>query len=301
MKILSTLPIILDTDIGDDVDDALALALILNSPELDLRGVTTVYRDASRRALLAQHFLEVWERHDVPVAAGCSKPLLSDYITQLGNQILVLEEAGKSMIPTAPTEHAVDFLLRTISSDQASTENPITIVPIGPLTNVALALAKDPSLASRCRIVLMGGMWNQQAENFKVEYNIYCDPEAAQIVFNSGAPIWMVGLDVTLKCNLREEHIEQLAKETSPRVQVAARVIELFKQERKRLPTLHDPLAVLTLFSECVRFEEKRIDIVLSGKERGEMRVLEGAPNAHVAVDVDAERAIDLFMQRLLV
>src|SRR4051812_48505868 len=102
---MSSLPIILDTDIGDDIDDALALAIILNSPEFDLRGVTTVFRDAPRRAVLTRHLLEVWQRENVPVCAGCSKPLLQDFSPELGSQF----EIFNSRVPDTSTQHAVDF------------------------------------------------------------------------------------------------------------------------------------------------------------------------------------------------
>lgn len=292
---MSTLPIILDTDIGDDIDDALALAVILNSPEFELRGVTTVFRDAPRRAQLTEYLLHFWNRDDVPVEVGSSRPLLQVFNPKLGKQFEILEYSND----TAPSQHietATSFLWHAIAGEGTKP----TIVPIGPLTNIALLLARAPEVAKHIRIVLMGGMWNREAKNFKAEWNILCDPEAAEIVFRSGAEIKIIGLDVTLQCVLREEHVQQIANHDSPRSKVLARLIELWMSETNRPPTLHDPLAVLTLFSDCVRFEPMNIGVELCGEERGQMRVLDGAPNAEVAVAVDAARAIDLFMQRVL-
>lgn len=290
---MKPLPIILDTDIGDDIDDALALAVILNSPELELRGVTTVFRDAHRRALLTEYLLDVWDRGDVPIAVGASKPLLQPFDPRLGNQFEILDRFDEM---EASLEQATDFLWRTL--DKA--KEKITIVPIGPLTNIALLLARDPALALRCRIVLMGGMWNHEDHDFRAEWNIVCDPEAAAIVFNSGADIAMIGLDVTLRCVMSQQQVKEFAAHDSPRVQVLSKLIELWMRQTQVPPTLHDPLAVLSLFSDCVRFEERRVEVQLCGEERGATRVVEGAPNARVAVDVDVERALQLFMERVL-
>jgi purine nucleosidase len=301
MEAMSTLPLVLDTDIGDDIDDALALALILNSPELELRGITTVFRNAPRRAALTKYLLEVWKQEKIPVHAGCSKPLLQEVDFQLGNQFQILEEAWQSDVLETPTQHAVDFLLDAANiEDEEAPETLLSLVPIGPLTNIALAFARAPELAARCRIVLMGGMWDARAENFKAEWNIACDPEAAAMVFNSGAEISMIGLDVTLQCVLRAEHIEKIKTHDSAQSRVLARLIELWMEETKIFPLLHDPLAVLTLLSNCVEFEEKNIAIELCGEKRGQMRVLGGKPNARVAVKVDVERALEEFMARIL-
>lgn len=290
---MKTQPIILDTDIGDDIDDALALAVALNSPELELRGVTTVFRNAPRRALLAQEMLRVFKRSDVPVLAGCSKPLLQPFDPQLGAQFAVLERDTLEQ----PTQHAVDFIVQSVDiAAEPDPENLLTLVPIGPLTNIALALAREPELIPRCRIVLMGGQWRGET----AEWNIRCDPEAAAMVFNSGAEIHMVGLDVTTRCRLDQSHIAQFAEQDTARGKLLAELIRLWQNEIKHRVTLHDPLTLLTLFDDCVTFEEKRIEIDLCGNERGKTIVAKGEPNARVAVDVDVDRAIELFMERAL-
>jgi purine nucleosidase len=289
--------IVLDTDIGDDIDDALALAVVLNSPELKLRGVTTVFRNAPRRARLAQHLLEVFGRSEIPVVPGCSKPLLQPFErlhggAQLGSQFEVLEEDTWS-----GTGHAVDFLIEAARVDEEpELENPLTIVPIGPLTNIAVALAREPELIPRVRIVLMGGQWSAE----RAEWNISCDPEAAAIVFNSGVEVAMVGLDVTLRCRLNEVHLQRIAQRNTPQTELLTRLIHLWQRDNHHPVTLHDPLAVLSLFDDCVTWEEKRIEVALCGVERGKTLIVEGPANTGVAVDVDVARAIDLFENRVL-
>lgn len=288
-----TQKIILDTDIGDDIDDALALTIILNSPELELLGVTTVFRDAARRAELARHLLQVWDM-STHVAAGTSRPLLQVFEAQLGTQFQILESETPNETGT-DEEHAVDFLLRAARESEATSEKLI-LVPIGPLTNLAVALAREPELANRVRIVLMGGQWSAPGP----EWNIECDPEAAAIVFASGAPIDMIGLDVTLRCKLSAENVSQIENHGTKRCGLLAKLIRLWQFNAEHAPILHDPLAVLTLLGDCVRFEEKRIEVVLCGDERGRTKAVEGEPNARGAVDVDAARAVELFMQRFL-
>jgi inosine-uridine nucleoside N-ribohydrolase len=300
IRLMNPLPFILDTDIGDDVDDALALALTLNSPELELRGVTTVFGNAPRRAALAQHLLKVWKREDVPVFVGCSKPLLQPLEPRAGAQFQILE----SDVLEERTQHAMDFLIgESGANEDKAPETRLTIAAIGPLTNIALAIAKEPQLVSAARLVLMGGMWNAAALDFRAEWNLKSDPEAAATVFESGIEISMVGLDVTQRCVLEEKHLQKIAQQaqSSPRLGVLQKLIELWMRDSKRPPTLHDPLAILSLFDDCVMFEDKKIEVRLCGPARGTLGVLPLRPaNARVAVNVDAPRAIELFMERIL-
>lgn len=297
---MNSLPFVLDTDIGDDVDDALALALTLASPELELQGVTTVFGNAPRRAVLAQHLLKEWNRTEISVFSGCSKPLLQPFLPQAGAQFQILEDD----VLEERTPHAIDFLIeKSGANEDEPPEKPLTIVAIGPLTNIALAIAKEPQLVSAARLVLMGGMWNAQSPDFRAEWNVKCDPEAAAMVFESGIEISMVGLDVTTRCVLQEKHLQQIAQQaqSSPKLGVLWKLIQLWMQDSNRPPTLHDPLAVLSLFDDCVKFEEKKIEVQLCGVARGKLGVLPtGAANARVAINVDAPRAIKLFMERIL-
>ena len=291
---MNTLPIILDTDIGDDIDDALALAVILNSPELELLGVTTVFRNAPRRAILAQQILKLYRRTDVPVAAGISNPLLVPNDGQLGEQFKVLEEDNIADTLEEPIGHAVDFLVSQMQNDKWTPENPLLIAPIGPLTNIAVALARESELIARARLVLMGGYWNEKLAYD--EWNIKCDPEAAAMVFHSGIQIDMVGLDVTLQCKLSSQQIERIAAKQP----LLGRLMQKWTQNGAPI-TLHDPLAILTLLDESVvKWEEKRIAVQLCGDKRAHTVVVEGEANCRVAVSVDAERATNAIEAILL-
>ena len=297
---MNPLPFILDTDIGDDIDDALALALICRSPELALRGVTTVFGNAPRRAVLAQHLLKEWKPEKVPVFPGCSKPLLQPFELQNCAQFQILEND----VWEETTQHAMDFLIsESGANEEEPPETPVTIAAIGPLTNIALAIAKEPQLVSSARLVLMGGMWDADSPDYKAEWNIQSDPEAAAMVFESGIETTMVGLDVTKHCVLENKHLQKIAQaaNASPALGVLQELIELWMRGSKRPPTLHDPLAILSLFDECVTFEEKKIEVRLCGEARGALGVLpSGTANARVAVEADAPRAIEIFMERIL-
>ena len=290
--------IIIDTDIGDDVDDVLALAVATASPELNLRGVTTVMANAPRRAALTRYVLRECDS-DAPVVAGCSKPLLQTYPLKLRSQFSVLEDDTWD-----DTEHAVDFLIDAaqVDDEPLPPKKQITIIPIGALTNVAIAIAKAPGLVARMRVHLMGGRWLQtEPGKLQSEWNIECDPEAAAMVFSSGIEISMVGLDVTVRCQLSEDNLRELAAASTRRARIVSRMTDLWRADNdNHLPTLHDPLAVLSLFDDCVQWENKRIEIGLCGEERAVTKVVEGESNARVAVDVDEKRAVELFMQRAL-
>ena len=285
--------IILDTDIGDDIDDALALTVALNSPEIRLVGVTTVFRDAPRRAILARHVLELLQAQHIPVFAGCSQPLLPDWDNFPGGQALGRQfEALDPSLTWDEPRHAVDFIIQTVREFAARNEM-ITLVPIGPLTNIALAFHLAPDLVSCCRVVLMGGIWSEEY----AEWNIRGDPEAAAIVFNSGADISMVGLDVTLQCVLDKEQEQRFRESPHPHAQFLAHLIEIWAHPI----TLHDPLTVLSLFSDVVSFEPRRIEVALHEPvDRARTIVKEGAPTCRVATQVDVARAQELFMKRAL-
>lgn len=290
-----SLPFVLDTDIGDDIDDALALCLALRCPELRLRGVTTVFLDGPRRALLSRKLLKAWGRAEVEVVAGCSRPLLSQgELPSLGTQFEVLD-AGAGWDETA---HAVDFLLRAAREHgQNAPDTRLTIVCIGPLTNIAATLARAPEWAQQVRIVLMGGQWSAPF----AEWNVLQDPEAAAMVFRSGAEISMVGLDVTQGCQLSEGDIARLEAAGDEGRALLGRMTRLWQRQHAHAPILHDPLTVLALVEDgLLTWDDKRIEVELCGPERGVTRVGEGAPNCRVAVDVDSEGAAAAFMRRLM-
>ena len=288
--------IIIDTDVGDDIDDALALALALNSPELNIRGITTVFRNTDLRTQLALKLLKTFRRDDIPVARGIAKPIMEQWDTTLiPNQCALLDEE----IEYNCNLHAVDFIIEEVMK-----QDNIVLVPIGPLTNIAAAIIKKPSIVHNTQIVMMGGMANVPYP----EWNIVCDPEAAAIVFNSGIPITMVGLDVTLKCRLNEEQLNQINKSNNEQHNFLSSLIDVWMKTSGILPILHDPLALAVLIDpSLVETQDMHIKVETKGEfTRGvtvdSVNVFTGErqkPNANVCVDVDADRFIDLFLERV--
>lgn len=253
------IPIILDTDIGGDIDDALALALALQSPELDVRAVTTVSDDTEGRARLAWKELGLYGRQDIPVAAGAVETLFETRANRpTPAQFKVL--TPQDTLPPAARRRAVDLIIDTL----LASPRKLTLVPIGPMTNIALALKTEPRIKEKIeRIVMMGGAFDLLVP----EYNIRRDYLASAIVFNSGVPITAVGLDVTLQCKLQGADLERLRKADHPAAQFLVRLIELWQGGRTdRYPTLHDPLAVAVAFLPAlVETQLGRVEVETSG------------------------------------
>jgi purine nucleosidase len=234
------IPVIFDTDIGDDIDDALALALALQSPELDVRAVTTVLDDTETRTRLAWKELGLYGRQEIVLATGASEPLLDPMRPLRARQFEVL--AASDVAPDAARRRAAEVIIELL----LQSPRKITLVPVGPLTNIALALKTEPRIKAKIeRIVLMGGSF----ELLRPEYNIVRDRAAAEIVFRSGVPITAVGLDVTTKCKLERDDLERLRAAKNPAAAFLVRLIELWQNGHpEQTPTLHDPLAVAVAF-----------------------------------------------------
>src|SRR5438876_4189275 len=204
---MSPTPILIDCDPGHD--DAIALLLALASPEVELLGVTTVAGNQTldKTTANAIRVLEFVGRSDIEVAAGADRPLLR-------GQYVAADVHGETGLdgPDLPppqsepvTQHAVDFLAEKIRDS----ERPVTLIPVGPLTNVALLLALHPDARPE-RIVLMGGAIAEGNVTPAAEFNIWCDPEAAARVCASGIEVTMVGLDVTHKALFTSAHVARL-------------------------------------------------------------------------------------------
>ena len=201
------IPIILDTDIGDSIDDALALAFALHSPELDVRAVTTVIDDVESKTRLAWKMLGIYNRRDIALAMGASEPLLDPTMSAPSKEFDVLTR--NDVIPDAARKRAADLIIDTVLQSRGK----ITIVAIGPMTNIALALKTDPRIKNNIeRIVIMGGAYLSS----ETEYNVKRDRAAAEIVFQSGVPITAVGLDVTSQCKLREKDLDRMRLADDP-------------------------------------------------------------------------------------
>ena len=284
--------IVIDTDIGDDVDDALALAYALRHTDIDLVAVTTVFRDVETRAKLALKLLKTFGRDDIPVAAGLGRPLMGSVDDQPPQQIEILDV--HESLPAIDSQHGVDLLVSVLK------QGGVTPVTIGPMTNMAAALMKDQSLKDVIpQFVVMGGVVGQQGP----EWNIACDPDAARICFESGVPIVMVGLDVTQQCVMSQEQVDRIAAAGTPQADLLGRFISVWKAETERNPTLHDPLAVaLTADRSFVSLLPRLMEVETSGEfTRGITVAREGElPNAVVALEVEAERFTQHFTDTVL-
>jgi len=321
--------IIIDTDPG--IDDAMAIFLALRSPELKVEAITPVCGNVPLDLTLpnALRLVEIAGRTDVPVAAGASHPLLRRLVTS-GHVHGVNGLAGvefpepkiKAVHETAP-----EIIRRIVR------ENPgeITIVAVGPLTNVAIALRADPELASMIpAIAIMGGSLSGGNITPAAEFNFYVDPEAARIVFDANIPLTMVGLDVTRKCLVSEQHIKQLEAASNPVSQAAGKIMRA-TYERMRHGgevteiALHDALAVASLidhdvitrkdyYVEVETFGEWTAGQTLGYDGHGPVRKsppmetsapepqpaeVPFKPNAQVAVGVDPDRFFRLLIPRL--
>jgi len=306
-----TYRVILDTDIGDDIDDALALGLILASPELELVGVTTVFKNTLARARQARTILKIAGRGEVPVAAGCGA-VLSPRTTlpfdprqaylagELPNQdasCLPEEE-----LPPLDPRHGVDFLIETLLAG-AGDIIPITI---GAMTNLAMALVKEPRLGAKIpRIVSMAAVFERPMS----EWNIRCDPVAAALLFGSGIPMDIIGLDVTMQVRFRPEHLQALDGCPRPLAQRLSQATKLWAQhdrwaeQIRRLPIMHDPLAVATLLApDLVRWKRGWAKVELQGAETYGFTTFQEDPAGphRYAYAVDSERALSLWMDRVL-
>jgi purine nucleosidase len=249
--------IIIDTDIGDDIDDALAISFAVKSPEIDLIGVTTVWKDTAARARLSKRVLQMLGREDIPVYIGSRQPLIGKVDDhEIPNQY----SEDMDGISVNTERDAVDYIIDTLMKS----EGDISLVTIGALTNIALAIVKKPEIKNKIkRIVMMGGAYYFHYN----EYNIECDPEAARIVFESGIQIKAVGLDVTLKCQLTQQDVERIEHPNSEITQFLSDLIGRWRSINNYLPILHDPLAVCAVFDkELLEFKEEKIVVETKGE-----------------------------------
>ncbi len=305
----------------------MALMLALNSPELDVRAITVVPGNVTAAQGLenALKMVSLANRCDIPVAAGAQHPLFQKLITAEfwhgKNGIANVElPASKCKVDG---RFGPDLIIQMVHA----APHEITLVPVGPLTNIAMAVLRDPSIVPLVKeVILMGGSISGGNVNAAAEANIYNDPEAAQIVFQAGWPVTMVGLDVGDKTLLTPPYLDQLARTHGPVNDfisaVARYLIELSAQFGSPGTPMYDPLAVgVAIDSTLVKASPMHVDVETRGEftrgetvgnrhgyvERnvlhGDRYVIEGmdkvSPNAKVCVEVDAERFLRLFVSRI--
>jgi purine nucleosidase len=305
-----TTRIIIDTDPG--VDDALAFLLALASPEIKLEALTTTQGNitlekATRNALSV---LELCHASHIPVARGSLLPLVQPL--RASADVHGESGIGNSRLPEPETQpvsqHAVDYLIERVLAEPGE----ISIFPIGPLTNIAMAIRKEPRFAGAVKeLVIMGGAILEHGNITPLaEFNIYVDPHAAHIVFHSGIPITLIPLDVTHRCLLKQEHIDRLMKIDSPISRFIREAMEVYLEASLQLgyegSSLHDPLTLATIIApELLTLKEYYVDVDISdgvsmGKTFADIpKVLKKPANMKVAMNVRGEDFVELFLQRM--
>ena len=304
--------IIIDTDPGQD--DAVAILLALASPELEVLGLTCVAGNVALplTARNARVVCELAGRPDLPVFAGCAAPLRRDLVTaeyvhgNSGLDGIVLPEPAMALQPV----HAVEFLIESLRGQPAGT---VTLCPLGPLTNIATAMTRAPDIVPRiAEIVLMGGGCFEGGNiTPAAEFNIYVDPEAADIVFKSGVPLVMIPLDVTHKAlttRARVEAFRALGTQAGHAVASWTDFFERFDMAKYGSDgaPLHDPCVIAYLLRPDL-FSGRHVNVeieTLSALTRGMTvidwwRVTDRPANAMVIGDVDADAFFALLTQRI--
>ena len=311
--------IVLDTDIGSDVDDALCLALGLAAPELEILGIVSIGNESRRRAQIARKLLELAGRTEIPVFAGCRVPLVGG----VGGFNWFGHEAGATLgpgeEPPVEDEHGVDALIRLCHE-----HDDVEVVAIGPLTNLAVALVMEPDLAGRvARITIMGGHLRRAQYGGHVfppgvDYNMCSDPHASFVVCRSGIPIRLVTADVTLATWLTDEDLGRIGAAGTEFHRVLAAEVGAWTELQKRIfgrlgcdtnddnvAFLHDPLTLGCVYDESFcTFEDLEVEPRIDGRgifhtiERAEAREASFPMRCATAVDAKAFRVH--FIERLL-
>ena len=303
--------ILIDTDPG--IDDALAILLALASPEVTMEGITTIHGNCSvdQATINALSILELAEAKEAPVAMGFPLPLVQPSLlaaethgdTGLGYAKLP-EPRGRPEV-----RHGSDFLIEKIMSNPGE----ITLVAIGPLTNVAFAIRKEPRIVEAVReVIVMGGAIRYPGNASPLaEYNVFVDPHAAHMVYHSGIPITLVPLDVTYQCILTPDDVKRLQKNPSRIsrfIDDSTRFYMEFHDEYQQIHgcAINDPLALaLTFAPELCDYQELYVDVDISGgismgKTFADFHGLaKKRPNMKVALSVRARDFMELFLERM--
>lgn len=303
--------ILFDTDPG--IDDACAILLALASPEVSVEGLSIVHGNCSleRATSNALSVLELANAGHIPVAKGCELPLVQPSL--LAPETHGETGLGYAKLP-APrirpvNQHGVDFLIEKILASPGE----ITLVAIGPLTNVALAIRQEPDIVGALKeIIIMGGALRHEGNTTALgEFNTYVDPHAAHIVYHAGIPATLVPLDVTYQCVLTSSDVKRLSRMDSPITKFVAdatRFYMEFHDEYQKIEgcVINDPLALaLTFAPELCTYHELPVDVDLSGGISMGKTVADfynygkKRANLRVALEVHARDFIELFLARI--
>lgn len=302
--------IIIDTDPG--VDDALTFLLALASPEIKLEALTITQGNVTveRAVRNALSILELAKADHIPVAQGCSLPLVGPL--RASEIVHGASGVGNTALPaprSKPVEqHAIDFLIEKFMAEPGE----LSLFAIGPLSNIALAIRKEPHFAKAVKeLVIMGGAIRDGGNmSALAEFNIYTDPHAAYIVFHSGIPITLIPLDATHKCLLRTQHIDRLNRINSPIARFMNGAIETYQKFSKEAGydgcALHDPLTLATIIApDLLTLQDLYVDVDISGGvSMGNTfadfyNVTKKPANMKVALDVRGDDFVELFLSRM--
>jgi inosine-uridine nucleoside N-ribohydrolase len=288
MTFKMTTDLIIDTDIGDDIDDTLALALVLSSERLRPRAISTVYAEVHQRARLAAHMLRVWGRGDIPVVPGESLPYVNRPRTGWAAQCEIVDA-------TDVFDNVFDQSVESVFEESACNGlRRLTLLAIGALTNLARAFDRDAKLPGRFdEIVMMGG----SSDGERVEWNIGCDPEAAQIVFNVDVPIRIIPIEITERCLMRESFLSRIRSSDTEHHRLISRLIAMWAHRNgTHAPVLHDPLAVgCMLWPELYRFEPVTVDVLVTPEEARGVTIMstDSTSKTLVCKEVDYEEFLN--------
>ena len=289
----------------------MAILLAHGNPEIELVAITTVAGNQTldKTSLNARRVATVAGIQNVAVAAGCDRPLTRELKTAgyiHGESGLDGPSFGEPTVPLDP-RHAVDMIIELLMQSSGD----ITLVPTGPLTNIAMAVRKDPRIVEKVQeIILMGGAYTRGNTTPAAEFNIYVDPEAAAIVFMAGWPLTMVGLDLTHQALATPAVLQRISGLGTPVSRVAVQLMEFFRETYRRnsgfdSPPVHDPCAVARVIDPTVMH---CVDAFVAVETRGEfssgMTVTDfsgrlGPTNAQVATKLDVDRFWDLMVDAI--
>lgn len=312
--------IIIDTDPG--IDDAMAIFIALRSPEVEVIGLTTIFGNvyttlATRNAL---HLLEVAERSDIPVAEGSHVTIMQSTKLRVADFVHGSDGLGNQNFPP-PKGKPIDQSAAAFLVEQANLyPGKVTVVALGPLTNIALAVQLDPAFPEKIgQIVVLGGAFSVNGNvNPAAEANIFGDPDAADIVFTSGADILTVGINVTHQVVMTDADREKLAKSEGKFAQYLCKILEFYFSYHSDAYSikgvyLHDPTtllaavnpSLLTYTTGVVRVQTSGITRGLTlfdttKKRYGEITEWSNKPTVKVAVTIDAPAVFELVMDRLM-
>jgi purine nucleosidase len=299
--------VIVDCDPGHD--DALAIMLAAANPEVELVAITTVAGNQTldKTTLNARRVCTVAGIAGVPIAAGCDRPLLRELVTAgevHGASGLDGVEWGEPAVDVA-SEHAVDLIVERVMAAPGE----ITLVPTGPLTNVAVALRREPRIASAVReVVLMGGSFTRGNVTPAAEFNIYVDPEAASAVFTAGWSLTMVGLDLTHQARVTPEVMDRIAALGTPLATTVTQLMRFYGRGSVAQggPPLHDPCAVARVIDPGIMTcRDAFVAIETQGQWTRGMTVTDFAgrlghtANASVAIELNVAAFWDLVLDAL--